>query len=195
LLDLPANRYIYKEFKIATVNIDYHIELLKCFYSVPFKYLKEKVDIKYSTTLVEIYHKSKLIATHPRLRRVNDTSTLKEHMPLNHQYQNEKMNPGRLLNWSSSIGASAKEFVQNRLDTATYPVKAYRSIIAILSLAKIYGKLELNLALQYAISINATSTKSIESILSKKLYMQPVNNVTNQVLNNHKNIRGKDYYQ
>lgn len=195
LLDLPANRYIYKEFKVATVNIDYHIELLKCFYSVPFKYLKEKVDIKYSTTLVEIYHKSKLIATHPRLRRVNDTSTLKEHMPLNHQYQNEKMNPGRLLNWAASIGSSAKEFVRNRLDTATYPVKAYRSIIAILSLAKIYGKLELNLALQYAISINATSTKSIESILSKKLYMQPVNNVTNQVLNNHKNIRGKDYYQ
>jgi hypothetical protein len=192
---LVANQYIYKEFKIATVNIDYHIELLKCFYSVPFKYLKEKVDIKYSTTLVEIYHKSKLIATHPRLRRINDTSTLKEHMPLNHQYQNEKMNPGRLLNWATSIGNSTKEFVQNRLDTATYPVKAYRSIIAILSLAKIYGKLELNLALQYAISINATSTKSIESILSKKLYMQPANNVTNQVLNNHKNIRGKDYYQ
>ena len=58
-----------------------------------------------------------------------------------------------------------------------------------------YGKLELNLALQYAISINATSTKSIESILSKKLYMQPANNITNSVLNNHKNIRGKDYYQ
>ena len=195
LLDLPANRYIYKEFKIATVNIDYHIELLKCYYSVPFKYLKEKVDIKYSTTLVEIYHKSKLIATHPRLRRINDTSTLKEHMPLNHQYQNEKMNPGRLLNWASSIGTNAKEFVKNRLDTATYPVKAYRSIIAILSLSKMYGKMELNLALGYALSINATSTKSCESILSKKLYMQPANNVTNSVLNNHENIRGKDYYQ
>jgi len=195
LLDLPANRYIYKEFKIATVNIDYHIELLKCFYSVPFKYLKEKVDVKYSTTLVEIYHKSKLIATHPRLRRMNDTSTLKEHMPLNHQYQNEKINPQRLLAWAASIGGSAKEFVQNRLDTATYPVKAYRSIIAILSLSKIYGKLELNLALGYALSINASSTKSVQSILSKKLYMQSANNVTNTVLNSHENIRGSDYYK
>ncbi|MGB5794063.1 Mu transposase domain-containing protein [Poseidonibacter sp.] len=195
LLDLPANRYIYKEFKIATVNIDYHIELLKCFYSVPFKYLKEKVDVKYSTTLVEIYHKSKLIATHPRLRRMHDTSTLKEHMPLNHQYQNEKINPQRLLNWAASIGGSAKEFVQNRLDTATYPVKAYRSIIAILSLSKIYGKLELNLALGYALSINASSTKSVQSILSKKLYMQSANNVTNTVLNSHENIRGSDYYK
>jgi transposase len=195
LLDLPANRYIYKEFKVATVNIDYHIELLKCFYSVPFKYLKEKVDIKYSTTLVEIYHKSKLIATHPRLRRVNDTSTLKEHMPLNHQYQDEKMNPQRLLNWAITIGVNTQEFVKNKLDTEYYPVNAYKSVITILSKSKIYGNIELDLALAYAISINATSVKSIESILSKKLYMQPVNNITNKVLNKHKNIRGKDYYQ
>lgn len=195
LQTLPANRFIYKEFKIATVNIDYHVELLKCFYSVPYKYLKEKVELKYSTTLIEIYHKSKLIATHPRLYNVNDTSTLKEHMPLNHQFQNEKMNPQRLLNWATSIGNNAKEFTQNRLDTADYPMNAYKSIIAILSLSKIYGKAELDLALAYAMSINATSVKSINSILTKKLYMQPVNNTTNPTLNNHKNIRGKDYYK
>jgi hypothetical protein len=47
LQTLPINRFIYKELKIATVNIDYHVELVKCFYSVPFKYLKEKVEIKY----------------------------------------------------------------------------------------------------------------------------------------------------
>ena len=57
LKPLSANRFIYKEFKLSTVNIDYHVELQKCFYSVPFKYLKEKVELKYSTTLIEIYHK------------------------------------------------------------------------------------------------------------------------------------------
>ena len=31
LQTLPANRFMYKEFKVATVNIDYHIELLKMF--------------------------------------------------------------------------------------------------------------------------------------------------------------------
>jgi len=109
---LPSNRFIYKEFKVATVNIDYHVELHKCFYSVPFKYLKEKVEIRYSTTLVEIYYKSKLITTHPRLYKPNDTSTLKEHMPLNHQYQHEKMNPQRLKNWAASVGNNAGIFVQ-----------------------------------------------------------------------------------
>lgn len=38
---LPDNRYIYEQFKVARVNMDYHITLEKCHYSVPFKYLKK----------------------------------------------------------------------------------------------------------------------------------------------------------
>lgn len=193
---LPVNRFAYKEFKLATVNIDYHVELHKCFYSVPFKYLKEKVEIKYSTTLVEVYHKSKLIGTHPRLYRPNDTSTLKEHMPLNHQYQYEKMNPQRLKNWAASVGGNAVIFVQQRLETTEYPTNAYRGIIAILSLEKMYGRIALNLALGYASSINTTSVKSIRSILDKKLYLQAVNNHTAKPTTpTHTNIRGSEYYK
>jgi hypothetical protein len=178
------------------VNIDYHVELLKSFYSVPFKYLKEKVEIRYSTIHVEIYHKSKLIATHPRLYKANATSTLKEHMPLNHQYQHEKMNPQRLKNWAASIGSNAGLFVQKRLETAEYPTNAYRGIIAILSLEKIYGKFDLNLALEYASLINTTTVKSIRSILDKKLYLQAVNNHTiKPTTPTHDNIRGSDYYK
>lgn len=193
---LPANRFVYKEFKVATVNIDYHVELLKCFYSVPFRYLKEKVEIKYSTTHLEVYHKSKLIATHPRLYKTNATSTLKEHMPLNHQYQHEKMNPQRLKNWAASVGSNAKMFVEKKLEHAEYPTNAYRGIIAILSLEKIYGKPDLNLALGYASSINTGTVKSIRSILDKKLYLQAVNNYTvSPTTPTHDNIRGSEYYK
>jgi len=194
---LPNNKFIYKEFKVAIVHLDYHVELHKCYYSVPYKYLKEKVEIRYSTATVEIYHQNILIATHARLHRINDTSTKKEHMPLNHQYANEKMNPTRLKNWGETIGESAHIFVNQKLEDAQYPTNAYRSIIAILNLAKLYGKEELNLALGYALSINATSTKSIESILAKKLYLLglPTIATNNTILNTHENLRGKEYYQ
>jgi len=195
LQPLPANRHIYKEIKLATVDISYHVQLFKCFYSVPYQYLKEKVEIKYSTTLVEIYLKSKLIATHPRLHKINDRSTLKEHMPKNHQYQNEKMNPQRLLNWADSIGSNAKVFVEKRLNDADYPVNVYKSIIAVLHKAKMYGNMELDMALGYASSINATTVKSIESILSKKLYLQAENNPISTVYNDPENLRGPEYYQ
>ncbi len=194
---LPNSKFIYKEFKIAIVHLDYHVELHKCYYSVPYKYLKEKVEIRYSIATVEIYHQNILIATHPRLHQINETSTQKEHMPLNHQYANEKMNPTRLKNWGETIGESAHLFVNQRLEDTQYPTNAYRSIIAILNLAKLYGKEDLNLALGYALSINAYSTKSIESILSKKLYLLAIPTVAsnNDILNTHENLRGKEYYQ
>ena len=47
-------------------------------------------------------------------------------MPLNHQYQSEKMNPQRLISWGGNIGSDAKKFVEKRLEDAQYPVKAYK---------------------------------------------------------------------
>ncbi len=94
-----------------------------------------------------------------------------------------------------NIGNEAKKFVKKRLEDTQYPVKAYKTIIAILNLAKIYGKIELNLALSYALKIDAKSVKSIESILAKKLYLVVVNNTTSNLFNNHENIRGSDYYK
>ena len=198
LQTLPINRYIFKEFKRATVNQDYHIALEKCFYSVPYKYLKHIVELRYSTTIVEIYHKNKLIAHHPRLHRRGDVSTLSEHMPSSHQYQNEKMNPDRLKAWAKKIGEDASSFVESQLNSTPHPPNAYRKIIAILSLEKIYSKETLNLAIAYASKHGTLYTKSIKSILDKKLYLQEgINTSTAQQqpksLNDHENLRGNIY--
>ena len=90
---------------------------------------------------------------------------------------------------------NTEAFVQKRLEDAKYPVNAYTSIIAVLHKAKRYGNMELDLALGYASSINASNVKSIESILSKKLYMRDVNNPVNTIPNDHENLRGSEYYQ
>ena len=194
LQTLVSNSYIYKEFKIATVNIDYHIELESARYSVPFKHLGEKVEVRYSTSTVEIYHQSKLVATHPRYYD-SGYSTIKEHMPLNHQYQEAKFNPERFLSWAQSIGVNSVEFTKKKLESEKYPSHAYRKLSAILSLAKQYEKYEVDLALGYALRINATTVASIKSILSKKLYYKKAaNNIINPALNNHDNIRGNNEY-
>ena len=52
---LPVNRFIYKELKIASVNIDYHVELNRSFYSVPFKYLKEKYKMDEANDNLDSY--------------------------------------------------------------------------------------------------------------------------------------------
>ncbi|UCM99196.1 hypothetical protein LCX93_06530 [Sulfurimonas sp. SWIR-19] len=197
---LSANSYVYKQFKIAKVHQDYHISLEKCNYSVPYKYIKEEVEVRYSTQSVYIYHKNRLIATHPRLRRVGECSTLHEHMPSKHQYVNESMNPQRLRSWAKKIGEFSSVFVEDIFASMEYPPQAYNKIVAILSLAKLYGNTELELALMYATKHNTTTTKSIRSILDKKLYLSDsANNVQPSsqyaLFNNHSNIRGADEYK
>lgn len=199
LRPLPANRYIYEQFKIARVNMDYHITLEKCNYSVPFKYLKEQVEVRYSTQHVRIYHKNEIIATHPRLRTAGETSTLHEHMPSDHQYIHEKMNPQRLRSWAKSIGEYSTVFVENSFEAVEHKANAYRQIVAVLSLAKRYGTTELELALMYATEHHILKVKSILSILDKKLYLQKsVNNESYKVptlFDTHENLRGPDTYK
>lgn len=198
LRTLPANRYRYRRFKLARVNQDYHITLEKCSYSVPYAYLKEQVEVRYSTQSVEIYHNNTLIATHPRLRRIGAVSTLDEHMPPDHQYIHEKMNPERLRSWAKGIGEYSAAFVEAAFASVQHPPAAYRRVIAVLSLAKIYGQSELELALMYALEQQTLKTKSVKSILDKKLYLgTPANNPkhTPSLFNTHTNLRGADAYK
>ncbi len=199
LKPLPLNRYIYEQYKIVRVNTDYHIRLDKCYYSVPYKYLKEKVEIRYSTHHVRIYFKNQIIATHPRLRTSGETSTLHEHLPKEHQYFNEKTDPKRLKSWAKSIGKYSSMFVENLFESAEHKANVHKKITAVLSLARIYGKAELELALMYAIEHNISKVKSITSILDKKIYLaKSINNTdyaTKSLFNNHTNLRGSDTYK
>jgi len=196
---LPANRYIHEQFKIARVNMNYHVLLEKCEYSVPFQYLKEQVELRYTSNRVEIYLKHACIATHPRLRRPGDASTLSEHMPDDHQYVANTMNPDRLRGWAKSIGEQSVLFVEEAFDAVEHKPAAFRKIVAVLSLAKRYGNVELELALAYALEHHISKVKSITSILDKKRYLQQgANNTqytTPDLFNTHDNIRGKHTYR
>jgi hypothetical protein len=120
-------------------------------------------------------------------------------MPSDHQYINEKMNPNRLRAWAKSIGEYSSLFVEDAFEEVEYNPQAYRKISAILSLAKLYGDIELELALMYATKMRTITTRSIKSILDKKLYLKESanNKVSTQqsLFDNHTNIRGADEYK
>ena len=193
---LPKQRYIYKEYKEATVNVGYHVSLDKCEYSVPFEYLSKKVQLRYSSSSVEIYYKDNLIATHPKLHFAGSNSTKVEHMPKSHQYQSLKTNPGSFLNWANNIGTNTVYWVKKELKSVKHPPNVYNKLNAVLSLSKIHGKKELDLALHYALQNSLSKTSSIKSILDKKLYLQKELSDTHSyvVVNNHENLRGNIYH-
>src|SRR5574344_44495 len=203
LLDKPylhplrANRYVYKEFKRATVGIDYHVEILGNGYSVPYIYLGKKVDITYTATSVVISLDGNVISHHKRLFQAYTDSTLKEHMPLEHQYQYEKWNSRRILNWANSIGKNTSFLMQQIMDSKGHEVRAYKSCIAILSFSNTYGKEEIEKVSKVALASNIFKVSSIEAMLKTKSYLYyytQQTSVNNPCLNKHENIRGGAYY-
>lgn len=197
LLPLPANRYIYRDHRVAIVGVDYHVQLGSNHYSVPYTYIKKHVDIWYSKSSVTISHQGCVIAQHPRYDTPFHDSTLLEHMPLSHQYQHETWNPKRILNWSSSIGADTTALMETIMTHKSHMVLGYKTCMAILGFSKHYGKENLNLACAKARELNIHTVKGVESILKHKGYLR--NNTTtvpsNNLLSHHGNIRGSDYFQ
>ena len=199
LQSLPANNYVYEQYKRAKVNIDYHVALEKCYYSAPFEYLQKEVEVRYSTNHVRIYYNNEIIATHPRLRTAGEFSTIPEHRSPEHAYIHNKWNPDRLRSWAKSIGEYSSLFVEDAFEAVAHKEHAYKKILAVLKMAKEYGYTEFELALIYAQEHNLTSTKSIRSVLDKRLYLQKSSNnrnyTTPTLFNNHENLRGADEYK
>ncbi|MEA3373710.1 MAG: IS21 family transposase [Campylobacterota bacterium] len=193
---LRANRYVYREHKQYTVRSDYHIEIDGSGYSVPFEYLGKRVDVWYSRHSVSISHQSEVIATHPRLSQPYEDSTITEHMPKKYQYQFEKWNPGRILNWALSIGENTTALMKQIMDSRSHVVRGYQSCMAILSFSKTYGNDALEKACAKALEINTQSVGSIESMLKRKTYLQEETAcAVNNLFNSHENIRGGDNYK
>ncbi|MGE5581422.1 MAG: Mu transposase domain-containing protein, partial [Bacillota bacterium] len=63
---LPASAYEFAIWKRVKVNIDYHIEFEKNFYSVPYQLVKQDVEIRVTAKVVEVFHKHRRIASNPR---------------------------------------------------------------------------------------------------------------------------------
>ena len=102
LKSLPDYMYELAEWKHAKVNIDYHVEFERHYYSVPHKHIHEKVEIRSTRSMVEIFYLGKRIAIHPRAYSIGKHSTISEHMPLSHKEQKE-WTPDRMLNWAKTV--------------------------------------------------------------------------------------------
>ena len=59
LKPLPLQPYAYAEWKIAGVNIDYHIEVNFHYYSVPYQLIGKKIDVRITENTIECFYKSK----------------------------------------------------------------------------------------------------------------------------------------
>jgi len=193
LRPLPEKPYEYAIRKTVRVNIDYHVEFEKHLYSVPHSLIHQEVELHATEHMLEIFHKGKSVAVHPRSFKPGHFSTLHEHMPPNHQFV-DQVNAKQLLHWAETVGPQTAALVDATLKSRPYPEQAYRSCLGILSLAKKHPQAQMEQACQAALEAKIYSYKAVKEELDW-LAKQAASPVTPETLPAHANIRGHEYYQ
>jgi len=194
LRPLPATRYEFATWRLAKVNIDYHVEVERHYYSVPYQLTGQVVEVRLTSTTVEVFAQHQRVASHLRSylkgRHVTDSA----HMPDCHRRHLE-WTPGRIVAWAQKNGPSTAAFIEGLLASRPHPEQGFRSALGVMRLAKKYSPERLEAACERGLALRSFSYKSIESMLSHGLDQRPLRVASPRTHVAHRNIRGPNYYQ
>ena len=193
LKPLPLIRHEFSEWKVARVGSDYHVELERHYYSVPYQYARAQVDLRFTVATVEVFTKGERIASHARSALAGHHTTVAAHLAPAHQ-QVAGWNAQRFLDWAATVGPQTQGAITQVLQARTHPQQGYRTALGILGLAKTHGPARLEAACRRAIQINAITYRSIASILKHGLEHAAGALTPATLPADHANVRGSSYY-
>ncbi len=196
LRPLPAENFSLKRMVQVTVMKNCHVRLSmdQHYYSVPYRYLGQKVLLQFTSRQVNIFHQHQLIAVHVRDRRAHRYTTVKEHLPSTHQYISE-WSEGYFLEQASKIDPVVKDFMASLLATKRYPEQGYKSCSGVLALARKTEKTVFVAACRKAIELSVFSYPFLKRMLENGFGQLSVTLADDYLTPPHENIRGAAAYQ
>ncbi|MGH9124317.1 MAG: IS21 family transposase [Acidimicrobiales bacterium] len=194
LRPLPERRFELAAWKKVTVNIDYHVEFDRRFYSVPFTLVRQRLELRATASTVEVYKAGRRVASHAREYGRRRYVTDPEHMPASHRAHLE-WTPSRLIRWAATVGPATAELVEKILESRPHPEHAYRACLGLMNLAKRYGNERVGAACERALAAGAISYSSVKSILAENLDRLALPEPTAAPTPpEHDNLRGAHYW-
>lgn len=166
LMALPQRQFELSKWKIATAGPNYHVSIDNQNYSVPYEYIKQKVDVRLTKNVVEVFFDGNRICSHPRLYgRPGQYSTIEIHMPSDHQ-KYVAWNGERFIRWAEKVGVNAAVVVRFFLSRYKVEQQGYKSCMALLKLTDKYSVERLEAACTRALSYTQRPDfKGIQAIL------------------------------
>jgi len=189
LRPLPHQPFELAVWKKARVHLDYHVQVERHYYSVPHALVRQEVEVRLTSTLVQIYRDGERVASHPRARAGGFT-TLPEHMPPSHRAYADRSQE-QLLRRASVCGPSTQALFQAIFASRAHPEQGYRACLGILRLAHTHGAERLEQACRQALAEDRLSYRSVQTLLA----LPEATPVSEPAPIRHANVRGADYYQ
>lgn len=183
-----------------TVALDCHVAYMTNRYSVPFKYVGKKVDLKVTESLVEIYLGSERIYTHMKFPKYAKYkwSTIEEHMP--DQFNQAQWDDERIKKWANSVGPFTSEVIERIFSNVSIKEQGYNSALSVLRISKKYSNERLEAACGIALErIRYPRYRNIMSVLTSNMDLIALKNNSKSQLKEAKNVeqgyvRGSQFY-
>lgn len=190
LKPLPARRYEFGEWRRAKVHPDYHIEVKRSLYSVPYQLIGERVDVRLTAGAVEIFHRGKPVAAHVRSHVRGHRSTLEAHRPPGHAAILDR-SLARVLERAQAIGPATVEVLRRQALSRKHPEETLRSAQGILRLAKDLAPEPLERACEQALLLRSYSYRLVRALIETPAppTAPPARDLK------HDNVRGPEYFQ
>lgn len=193
---LPTQRWERCEFAHAKVGPNYHVTFDKHRYSVPYKHIGVRVDVRATANTIELLAGGVRVASHPRSFVKGAFTTTPAHMPSSHRAHAE-WTPERLMRWAAQAGPATEKAVELVMASRRHPEQGFNSALGIMRLGtpSRFGPERLEAACVRAVASGCATYKSIESILKSGLDSQPLEATNVVALPVHPNVRGAGYFQ
>jgi len=197
LLPLPETEFEMKYYTSLQVGLNNCIYLGRDshYYSVPYIYIGQKVQVIYTRTLVKIYCKNELIATHERIVGFGYT-TDSEHLCSTHQYYNNR-NPDYYIESArkkSAVLAEVMTSIFNGRNDTRPPETLYKTCDGLLSLCRKTDPVCFEKACRIALDSGVFSYRFIQSLIQGKSLLMEEDKYK-PLPTPETNIRGKRYYK
>lgn len=166
LLPLPPEEYQYLERKEVRVYQDFHIRFSESYYSVPQKYVKQKVEVRSSSSTVKIYTIAGTFICEWKKNHIRGSwSTNPEHLPQKYKEYLQWSVPG-FQRWAAHIGPHTKIVIDRQLESVEFPAQAFRRCQGILSFAKRYSSAALESCCEEAVIRGSCSYTYIKNTIT-----------------------------
>jgi len=164
LQPLPATAFERPTWAELTVHPDHHVVFERSYYSVPTRHVGQRVWVRATARLVEIYRDQTLIKTHPRAPRKGTWMTdpqdypeaAKAYLFAHPMYCRKK---------AAELGVQVERFVETIL--ADHALRNLRKAQAVLRLGEKYGAARLDAACAYLLSFDTTEIHRLKRVLER----------------------------
>jgi transposase len=189
--NLPAQPYTLREWFNPKVNLDYHIEINKRYYSVPWTYYGKTVQACLEGSTLSVFYREQRIALHPVQPKEYAFLTVPEHMPQRHR-NHYNWTESMLYKKAKDCGTFTEQLIKKIIAQKVHPQQGYRPALGILRLVSTYGMARLEAASKIAIDFQFTRVQQIADILKNGKDL-PEEQCSGTVENSN-NVRGAAYY-